>query len=202
MLPHTCDMVIYSVPGEWFGKDFHSSKMLWNLLKQSATLMWNTFWWCLLSTWNSRGKHDIHLFQLSKSATADNHRCFQKSSVLFRTVEYVDCLVSEVSLWWSWNPITNILQQFKHSYSSTFQVTQHWTRSAARWVTALCYWHFQAKKYLVMSIIGWVLRYVQVKPVYIYFSCFMPHITGVPDDADRHPSECQNFILNQCGWSQ
>lgn len=30
----------------------------------------------------------------------------------------------------------------------------------------------------------------------------MPHITGVPDDADRHPSECQNFILNQCGWSQ
>jgi hypothetical protein len=71
--------------------------------------------------------------------------------------------------------------------------------SVERWVTAWCY--FQAKKYIVMSLMGWVIRYVQVRPLCIYFSCFMPHITGAPDDVDRHPSECRDFIPNQCSWS-
>jgi hypothetical protein len=44
MFPHTCDMVIYSVSGEWFGKGFHGTKMLRSLVKQSAMLLWNTFW--------------------------------------------------------------------------------------------------------------------------------------------------------------
>jgi hypothetical protein len=106
MLSLTCDTKCFEV--------FSGNQPCWceinsDVLFECSTLDRQT----ALSTWDSRGKHDIHLFQPGKSATTDHHRCFQESSVLVRTVEYMDCLV-KVSLCWSWNQ-----SHYQHNFSNS-----------------------------------------------------------------------------------